>query len=67
MPLAFDLARSAGVDPVRLQRWADLHRKLLDEALQIAESQGGAAGFGPEYADLAFRVFRDRPPGFPRP
>jgi glycosyltransferase involved in cell wall biosynthesis len=32
MPLALRLARQAGVDPVRLQTFADTHRLLLDEA-----------------------------------
>ena len=64
MPLAFALAREAGVDPVKLQTWAGVHRALLDEALAIGREQGWTARFGPAYADLARRVFRALPPGF---
>lgn len=39
MPEAFALARECGVDPVKLQRWADMHRALYEEALLIAERE----------------------------
>jgi hypothetical protein len=67
MPLAFDLARQAGVDPERLQTWADTHLKLMDEALDIARSQGWTVTLDGRYAALARRVFRVLPPGFPEP
>jgi glycosyltransferase involved in cell wall biosynthesis len=67
MPLAFDLARQAGVDPERLQAWADAHLKLMEEALVIARSQDWATALGDRHADLARRVFRVLPPGFPSP
>ena len=58
MPMAFALARDAGVDRRLLQQWAGLHWTLLDEALEIAREDG----FDPKlYASdeaLAEAVFR---------
>jgi glycosyltransferase involved in cell wall biosynthesis len=58
MPLAFALARDAGVDPRRLQAWADMHRDLLKEALDIASASGWATGLKPADESLAQSVFR---------
>ena len=66
MPLALSLAREVGVDPARLQSWADLHLTLLDEALEIARGQNWTTSFGSDHADLAQRVFRVRPHGCAR-
>jgi glycosyltransferase involved in cell wall biosynthesis len=58
MPMAFALARDAGVDPRRLQTWADMHRNLLREALDIASAGGWASGLGPADEPLAQSIFR---------
>ena len=63
MPQALRLAREAGVDPVRLQTWADLHRQWLDEALESAAAQGADPRLGPADAPLAEAVFRGALPG----
>jgi len=47
MPMAFALARDAGVDPVKLQAWADTHLALLREALGMASANGWAVRLGP--------------------
>ena len=59
MPQAFALARDAGVDPVLLQTWANRHRGLLDEALEISRSKGDSVRLGPADRALAEAVFRD--------
>ena len=59
MPLAFALARDAGVDPVKLQTWADSHRGWLDEALHIAARNGWTPNLGADDEALAEAVFRD--------
>jgi hypothetical protein len=58
MPMAFALARDAGVDPGRLQAWADLHWTLLEEALEIARADGLDPKLHPEDEALAEAVFR---------
>jgi glycosyltransferase involved in cell wall biosynthesis len=58
MPLAFQLARDAGVDPVRLQTWADLHRAWLEDALAEARAEGRDALLRPADRPLAEAVFR---------
>jgi glycosyltransferase involved in cell wall biosynthesis len=58
MPLAFALARDAGVDPRKLQTWADMHQKLLKEALDIASANDWPPGLGPTDAPLAQSTFR---------
>jgi hypothetical protein len=67
MPLAFALARDAGVDPRRLQTWADMHRRLLKEALSIASAGGFAPGLGPGDEPLAQSVFRAGAPTLEAP
>lgn len=64
MPLAIDLARQAGVDPARLQSWADAHLALFDEAMDIAKRQGWTVALEAEHTALAQRVFRAQIPGF---
>jgi hypothetical protein len=61
MPEAFQLAREAGVDPVRLQSWARTHRGLLDEALALAGPDYKGPVLDARGADLARRVFRADP------
>ena len=58
MPMAFTLARDAGVDPVRLQTWADAHLDLLREALEIARSKGEDNHLTPAQLELAEIVYR---------
>jgi hypothetical protein len=58
MPLALQLARDAGVDPVRLQAWADLHRAWLEDALAEARTEGRAPLLRPSDRPLAEAVFR---------
>jgi glycosyltransferase involved in cell wall biosynthesis len=58
MPMAFALARDAGVDPRRLQTWADMHLNLLNEALGIAADAGSAAPLRPRDLALAQCTFR---------
>jgi glycosyltransferase involved in cell wall biosynthesis len=58
MPQAFALARDIGVDPVRLQQWADLHLDLFREALKIAKTRGAPHGLTPEMLELAHIHFR---------
>jgi hypothetical protein len=58
MPMAFALARDAGVDPVRLQAWADKHQGWLKEALQIAAAKGWPAALGVADEALALSMFR---------
>ena len=43
MPMALELARDAGVDPVLLKSWASVHRGLYDEAMRLAAAQGWPA------------------------
>jgi glycosyltransferase involved in cell wall biosynthesis len=62
MPMAFALARDAGVDPVKLQAWADNHRGWLDEALAIAAEKGWTPNLGPADEALAEATFRDVAP-----
>jgi hypothetical protein len=62
MPMAFALARDAGVDPVKLQAWADTHLALLTEALDIASVNGWAVPLGPADEPLAQSTFRLDPP-----
>jgi glycosyltransferase involved in cell wall biosynthesis len=61
MPLAFALARDAGVDPRLLQPWADMHRRLLQEALDIAAANGLPPGLERADEPLAQTVFRTGP------
>jgi glycosyltransferase involved in cell wall biosynthesis len=58
MPLAFALARDAGVDPLRLQTWADMHLNLLNEALDIAADAGWAVPLRSADLPLAQSTFR---------
>jgi glycosyltransferase involved in cell wall biosynthesis len=58
MPMALSLARDAGVDPVLLQAWADVHLRLLHEALEIAEKNGHAPRLTQADLALAQSVFR---------
>jgi glycosyltransferase involved in cell wall biosynthesis len=58
MPLALALARDAGVDPVLLQSWADLHLGLLYEALEITKANGRDPHLTSDDLTLAQSVFR---------
>jgi len=58
MPQAFALARDIGVDPVRLQNWADQHLELFREALVIARDRDTPHGLTPAMLDLAHIHFR---------
>jgi glycosyltransferase involved in cell wall biosynthesis len=58
MPQAFALARDVGVDPVLLQKWADLHLDLFREALAIARDRGAPHGLTPAMLELAHIHFR---------
>ena len=67
MPLALVLAREAGLDPLRLQAWAEVQKRLFEEARAIAADQGLCSVIGDEWTDLALRVFRGRPAGIGAP
>jgi len=43
MPLVFQLARDAGVDPKRVWHWLNLHKSLFDEAVDICASKTESA------------------------
>jgi glycosyltransferase involved in cell wall biosynthesis len=58
MPQAFALARDVGVDPVLLQKWADLHLDLFREALAIARDRDTPYGLTPAMLELAHIHFR---------
>jgi glycosyltransferase involved in cell wall biosynthesis len=58
MPMAFALARDAGVDPRRLQGWADLHLDLLKEALDMSSANGWPVRLGATDLPLAQSTFR---------
>jgi glycosyltransferase involved in cell wall biosynthesis len=58
MPLALQLARDAGVDPVRLQTWADRHRGWLKDALAEARAEGRPSLLRAADRPLAEAVFR---------
>ena len=58
MPMAFALAREAGMDRVKLQAWADLHLKLFREALEIARERKVDPGLEPAQLALAHILFR---------
>ncbi|MGZ3315021.1 MAG: glycosyltransferase [Caulobacteraceae bacterium] len=64
MPLAFALARDAGVDPVKLQAWAGKHQGWLQEALAIAAGSGWTPNLGPDDQALALATFRTLTPAF---
>jgi hypothetical protein len=61
MPQVFELAREAGADPVRLQRFASLHLGLYEEAVRIAAEVGLAVPVVADELHPAHRVFRTRP------
>jgi glycosyltransferase involved in cell wall biosynthesis len=58
MPMALAQARDAGVDPVLLQTWANMHLRLLHEALEIARANGSDPRLSEEDFALAQSVFR---------
>jgi glycosyltransferase involved in cell wall biosynthesis len=58
MPQAFALARDIGVNPVLLQKWADLHLDLFREALAIARDRKTPFGLTPAMLELAHIHFR---------
>ena len=58
MPLAFALAREAGVDRVKLQTWADMHLKLFREAMEIAREKALDPGLTPSQLELAQLMLR---------
>jgi len=58
MPQAFALARDVGVDPVLLQKWADMHLDLFREALAIARDRETPYGVTPAMLELAHIHFR---------
>ena len=58
MPLAFALAREAGLDRVKLQAWADMHLELFREALEIAREQKVDPGLQPDQLELARLLLR---------
>jgi len=59
MPQAFALARDVGVDPVRLQQWADERLDLFREALAIAKTREIPNSLTPEMLELAHIHFRE--------
>ena len=61
MAEAFGLARDVGVDPILLQRWADLHRSLLSEALVIARREQRDPGVDELQLEPAALFFRASP------
>lgn len=60
MPLAFELAREAGVNSVKLHDWAEIHRRLYADAQQLFPDEAVASRFNRLELDASFRVFRDR-------
>jgi hypothetical protein len=56
--MALALARDVGVDPILLQTWADMHLRLLHEALEIAEKKGHTPRLSQADLALAQSVFR---------
>jgi glycosyltransferase involved in cell wall biosynthesis len=62
MPRVFELAREAGVDPVKLQRFAGLHLTLYNESIGgVTSDIGGRIPIAPCELGPAHRVFRTRP------
>ena len=61
MPLVFELAKEAGVDSATLYHWAQTHRTLFGDAIEIAQEKEFPVHLN-EYTDLepAYRVFRER-------
>lgn len=58
MPLAFELAREAGVDSAKLYTWSQLHRGLFAEAWGLFPDQSLKDTFPPAIADVSRRIFR---------
>ena len=58
MPLAFALARDAGVDRSKLQAWARMHGELFDEAMDIARETGIDPGLDASALRLGERLYR---------
>jgi hypothetical protein len=58
MPLAFELARRAGVDAKILHKWSRIHVPLYEEAKTLFRDSSAEEYFSRADLDASFSVFR---------
>ena len=62
MPLVFRLARRAGMDPLLMRRWAQVHVELYEDARRLFPAGGIAAEFDADALAASYEVLRQRLP-----
>lgn len=60
VPQALALAKDVGVDPKKIWRWLQVHKRLFYEAIDIATAKGSTVHLDQDDFNIAYRLFREK-------